>query len=215
MSESNPILDTKYILLSKIGDGLTAEVYLTKNIKNNEISATKIMKSDEEEENKTDKNKAFKTETEILKKIKNDNIVNIIESGEGIIEQSNGKKGEKYPYLTLEYAEKGDLFNYIYYPKKGLGENLGKIIFKEILNGIKACHDNKIVHRDLKLENILLDNNYKAKIADFGFAVIIKDNEKLKTVIGTQTYQAPEIYLKNLMMELKLIFFHLVLFYLF
>ena len=146
MSESNPILDTKYILLSKIGDGLTAEVYLTKNIKNNEISATKIMKSDEEEENKTDKNKAFKTETEILKQIKNDNIVNIIESGEGIIEESNGKKGEKYPYLTLEYAEKGDLFNYIYYPKKGLGENLGKIIFKEILNGIKACHDNKIVH---------------------------------------------------------------------
>ena len=197
MSESNPILDTKYILLSKIGDGLTAEVYLTKNIKNNEISATKIMKSDEEEENKTDKNKAFKTETEILKQIKNDNIVNIIESGEGIIEESNGKKGEKYPYLTLEYAEKGDLFNYIYYPKKGLGENLGKIIFKEILNGIKACHDNKIVHRDLKLENILLDNNYKAKIADFGFAVIIKDNEKLKTVIGTQTYQAPEIYLKK------------------
>jgi serine/threonine protein kinase len=197
MSESNPILDTKYILLSKIGDGLTAEVYLTKNIKNNEISATKIMKSDEEEENKTDKNKAFKTETEILKQIKNDNIVNIIESGEGIIEESNGKKGEKYPYLTLEYAEKGDLFNYIYYPKKGLGENLGKIIFKEILNGIKACHDNKIVHRDLKLENILLDNNYNAKIADFGFAVIIKDNEKLKTVIGTQTYQAPEIYLKK------------------
>ena len=197
MSESKPILDKKYILISKIGDGLTAEVYLTKNIENNSISATKIMKSEEEMDKNSKKQNVFKTETEILKKIKNENIINIIESGEGIIEEKDNKKLEKYPYLTLEYAEKGDLFNYIYFPKKGLGENLGKIIFKEILNGIKACHDNKIVHRDLKLENILLDNNYKAKIADFGFAVIIKENEKLNSIIGTQTYQAPEIYLKK------------------
>ena len=197
MCESKPILDTKYILLSKIGDGLTSEVYITKNIQNNQISATKIMKLDEESTKTSKKNNPFETEAEILKKIKNENIINIIESGEGIIEEKDGKKGEKYPYLTLEYAEKGDLFNYIYYPKKGLGENLGKIIFKEILNGVKVCHDNKIVHRDLKLENILLDNNYKVKIADFGFAVIIKENEKLNSIIGTQTYQAPEIYLKK------------------
>ena len=71
MSESKPILDTKYILLSKIGDGLTAEVYITKNIQNNQISATKITphptlnnikNSLNKNENKDDDNKEKKDE---------------------------------------------------------------------------------------------------------------------------------------------------------
>ena len=196
MDSPKEILDSKYILLYKIGSGGTAEVYLSQDIKNNNISATKIQNK-EEEEGKEKKGNIFKAESEILNSIKNENIVNIIDYGEGSIENEKGEKGEKYPYLTLEYAEKGDLFNYIYFPKRGFNEELGKIIFKEILNGVKACHDNKIVHRDLKLENILLTDEFKVKIADFGFAIKIKDNEKLKTILGTPTYQAPEILLKK------------------
>ena len=211
MIESKPILDNKYYILSKIGSGGTAIVYLTKDIKNNKIYATKILKKeDDEEEPKNEKEKEkekkkllnkikiFQKESEILKSVHNENILNIIDDGEGSIEKKIGESGnKKYQYITLEYAEKGDLFSYIYFPKKGFNEDFGKIIFKGILNGIKACHDKKIIHRDLKLENILLDSNFNPKIADFGIGVILKNNEKLKNITGTRSYQAPEILLKK------------------
>ena len=99
MDSPKEILDSKYILLSKIGSGGTAEVYLSQDIKNNNISATKIQNK-EEEEGKEKKGNIFKAESEILNSIKNENIVNIIDYGEGSIENEKGEKGEKYPYFT-------------------------------------------------------------------------------------------------------------------
>ncbi len=211
MIETKPILDNKYYIISKIGSGGTSIVYLTEDIKNHNIYATKILKKEDDEEvaiNEKEKEKEnkkllnkikiFKKETEILKTVHNENILNMIDYGEGFIEKKIGESGnKKYQYITLEYAEKGDLFSYIYFPKKGFNEDFGKIIFKGILNGIKACHDKNIIHRDLKLENILLDSNFNPKIADFGIGVILKNNEKLKNITGTRSYQAPEILLKK------------------
>ena len=145
---NKPILDNKYYIISKIGSGGTSIVYLTEDIKTHKIYATKILKKDEEEEEEQNekeqkqllnKIKTFKKESEILKSIHNENILNIIDDGEGSIEKKIGESGnKKYQYITLEYAEKGDLFSYIYFPKKGFNEDFGKIIFKGILNGIKV-----------------------------------------------------------------------------
>lgn len=65
----------------------------------------------------------------------------------------------------MEYVPGGELFEYIK-KQKGMAESDAKEMFREILQGVKHCHDNGIAHRDLKLENILLDNNCKPKVRD-------------------------------------------------
>ena len=54
--------------------------------------------------------------------------------------------------------------------KVGLGEKYGKVIFRKILEGVQACHNANICHRDLKMQNILFDEQFNPKICDFGFA---------------------------------------------
>ena len=54
-------------------------------------------------------------------------------------------------------------------------------------------HDNNIAHRDIKPENILIDKNFEVKLADFGFATILDEGQKSKTVLGTERYMSPEI----------------------
>ena len=75
--------------------------------------------------------------------------------------------------------------------KSGLGELKSKVIFYKIFEGIKCCHENNICHRDLKLENILLDEKINPKICDFGFAC--KNGLKLEEYLGTPMYKPPEI----------------------
>jgi polo-like kinase 1 len=63
------------------------------------------------------------------------------------------------------------------------------------VRAIKFLHEHKVVHRDLKLENILLDKNFNLKVADFGLSVKSKFNaaEKLSVHVGTEKYMAPEM----------------------
>ena len=71
-------------------------------------------------------------------------------------------------------------------------------MFKKILEGVQNCHSSGICHRDLKLHNILLDNDFNPKICDFGFATEIKGKDgsgKLTDYLGTLNYAAPEIFL--------------------
>lgn len=69
-------------------------------------------------------------------------------------------------------------------------------MFKQIVEGINYCHKINIVHRDIKLENILLDEFKNAKIIDFGFAICTPDTSKLKIFCGTPQYMSPEIVSK-------------------
>ena len=81
-------------------------------------------------------------------------------------------------------------------------------MFYKILEGVQACHEADICHRDLKAQNILVDENddkiWNPKICDFGFAA--RGKELLEEKLGTACYIAPEIYKKKNMMVLKLIF---------
>lgn len=58
------------------------------------------------------------------------------------------------------------------------------------------CHDNNISHRDIKLENILLENEKTVKLIDFGFSIKVSDDKKLGIFCGTPSYMSPEIVLK-------------------
>jgi serine/threonine protein kinase len=94
-------------------------------------------------------------------------------------------------YLVSEYAPNGEIFEYI--ARHGrMSEGLARRKFHQMVAAVEYCHSRRVVHRDLKLENILVDDNLNLKIADFGFATY-KKIDRLKSYRGTMTYMAPEI----------------------
>lgn len=90
----------------------------------------------------------------------------------------------------MEYAEGGELFDYIV-KRKRLDEKEAVNIMQHILAGVEYIHKNGIVHRDLKPENLLMDHNKNIKIVDFGLSNQYKPGERLKTACGSPCYAAP------------------------
>ena len=70
-------------------------------------------------------------------------------------------------------------------------------MFYQMLKSVEYCHRENIIHRDIKLENLLLDENSKLKIIDFGFSTCIPNDKKIKIFCGTPSYMAPEIVMKT------------------
>ncbi|XP_051053408.1 serine/threonine-protein kinase SIK2 isoform X5 [Phodopus roborovskii] len=96
-------------------------------------------------------------------------------------------------YLVTEYAKNGEIFDYLANHGR-LNESEARRKFWQILSAVDYCHGRKIVHRDLKAENLLLDNNMNIKIADFGFGNFFKTGELLATWCGSPPYAAPEVF---------------------
>ena len=71
----------------------------------------------------------------------------------------------------MEYAPKGSLFDIVRYGG-ALSEVIARTYFKQIVSGLRHCHSKDIVHRDLKLQNILLDEHFNIKICDFGLSEV-------------------------------------------
>ncbi|XP_057695961.1 serine/threonine-protein kinase SIK2 isoform X2 [Corythoichthys intestinalis] len=96
-------------------------------------------------------------------------------------------------YLVTEYAKNGEIFDYL--AKHGrLSEMEARRKFWQILSAVEYCHNRKIVHRDLKAENLLLDSHMNIKIADFGFGNFFQPGEPLATWCGSPPYAAPEVF---------------------
>ncbi|XP_030633409.1 NUAK family SNF1-like kinase 2 [Chanos chanos] len=94
--------------------------------------------------------------------------------------------------IVMEYASQGDLYDYICDRQK-ITEREARHFFRQIVSAVHYCHKNGIVHRDLKLENILLDGNGNVKIADFGLSNLYHGDEYLQTFCGSPLYASPEI----------------------
>ena len=181
-------IDSKYIIIDKKGHGASSSVYLVREIKTQKVYAAKVLKKEQD---------LFQNEINILnilKPYKNPNITNLVSSGKGLIFREKSPQ-KSTPYLVLEYASKGEFFNYIYYAHSGFNELHSKYIFSKILNGIEACHNAGICHRDLKMQNILVDENFNPRLCDFGFAT--KNNDHLTDYLGTLQYAAPEILINQ------------------
>lgn len=101
--------------------------------------------------------------------------------------------------IITDFYEKGDLFYLIQDMKKrgdNFDENIIWKIFLDICLGVEYLHDNNIIHRDLKTSNILIDNNYRAYIGDFGVSKILNKYPHTSTQIGTPFYMSPELFRK-------------------
>jgi serine/threonine protein kinase len=128
------------------------------------------------------KRKVF-SEVFLLKRIHHRHVVRILE----VFESS------KHVLLVMEYTSGGDLLQFVKY-KKRLSEAEARLIFRQIVEGAIAIHSYGILHRDFKLDNILLDGNYSTiKICDFGVSRILKRGQVCYDKCGTPAYIAPEI----------------------
>eukprot|EP00093_Oithona_nana_P012127 12127.XXX_335556_330278_1 [CDS] Oithona nana genome sequencing. len=99
-------------------------------------------------------------------------------------------------YLVLEFADGGDMYDYIMKHEGGLDENTAKKYFRQIVTAIQYCHKLHVVHRDLKPENVVFFEKLgMVKLTDFGFSNKFDPGQRLQTSCGSLAYSAPEILL--------------------
>ena len=164
----------------KIGQGGFGKVNLGLHILS---GRTVAIKSFNKEKYSNEKMKKIFYEMNLMKSLNHKNITKILELFEN----------EKYIFIIMEYINGGNLFSYVKKRRK-LSEKTTKFIFKQIILGIKEIHSKNIVHRDIKLENILIDLNNNVKICDFGIGCRISSPDQiLHDRCGTPIYMAPEI----------------------
>ena len=165
-------LDREYYYINEpIGFGSFSIIYKGYKYEDNSPVAIKLI-------TKIVDPKYFENEVKIMRKINHDNILKLYK----VI-----KKNDKI-YLILEYCNGGDLSNYI----KNRINSYDNKFFHQILEGLKYLYNHKILHRDIKPQNILIHNN-NIKISDFGFAKSFEKTELITTFCGSPLYMAPEI----------------------
>ena len=187
------LLDNKYIILKDFGEGVSCKAYKIWEPNTNKECLAKIFK---------EYNIFIENEVKINKEINKYEIpffTKYITSSVGEVIINNTK--EYKPYIILELCSKGKLLDYVDYTKGILNEKYIKIIFLKIAKAINFLHQMGICHRDIKLQNILLDEEYNLKICDFGFSSFITKYKngrikKFEDFAGTLQYMAPEIIMR-------------------
>ena len=192
--QSQTIIDGKYLKIKRLGSGAEGIVYKVKEIKTGKIYVAKIMEFEEtyDEDEIKENEKILQIKKNIFNKISAINppspyIIGCIYAGKGDIIKNDKIKNRNY--FIFEYAKKGDLWK-ITQIAGGLGERCSKIIFKRILLGVQTLHKAGVYHRDLKVDNIVLDDKYNPKICDFGLAT--DEKGVLNDGIGTINYKPPQ-----------------------
>ena len=191
IEETNGLPTKKYKVISRLGDGSYGTVYLAMNLfTRTNVAMKKINKVKENEIDEME----IKNEIDILKKLDHPNIVKILEF----------YSTEKAYYIITDYCSCGELYNQI---KHQYTENQLAVLFYQLFSGLCYLHANNIVHRDLKLENIIISeierdketnkNLFWIKIIDFGTAKIFEKNKSEKAVVGSSYYIAPEVLQKH------------------
>ena len=181
--KSYPESNTKFYLFGReIGHGAFGKVNLCLHIGSGHLVAMKtFVKKDSKYKETKEK---LKNEVEVLSKLHHPFINQILDNFET----------DTHFFIVMEYIC-GDLLSFIRKRNK-LNEQIAKMIFKQIIEGLKYIHKKNIIHRDIKLDNILIDTTNTVKICDFGVSRKISKGEKIYERCGTPAYIAPEIYKK-------------------
>ncbi len=173
------MIGDRYEILEKIGTGGMSDVYKAKCHKLNRFVAVKVLKQ-EFSENANFVSK-FRTEAQAAAGLAHPNIVNVYDVGE-----ENG-----IHYIVMELVEGITLKKYI--------EKKARLSYKEAVSiaiqvsmGIEAAHNNHIIHRDIKPQNIIISKDGKVKVTDFGIAKAATSNTITSNVMGSVHYTSPE-----------------------
>ena len=169
-----------YLYGRQIGHGAFGKVNIALHVASGRLVAIKSF--NKKNLKKKNGKQKIKNEIEMLSRLRHPFISQILDSFET----------ETHIFIVMEYIC-GDLLGFI--RKRGkLSETVSKIIFKQLIEGLKYIHKKKIVHRDIKLDNILIDLTNTIKICDFGVSRKISGDEIMNEHCGTPAYIAPEIF---------------------
>lgn len=178
----------EYDILRDLGAGAFSTVKLGKHKDSGNLVALKIIKEDALDNSST--MNTFKNEVEIMQELTHPYIINMLTfSDEGVLKNPGGKTRENLIYLTLELASGGELFDFIA-QTGSFSEPVARYYFHQMIDAFEYLHSRGISHRDMKPDNIMLDDDFNIKIADFGFSTRAAANQSFK---GTRSYMAPEI----------------------
>ncbi|CAD8050182.1 unnamed protein product [Paramecium primaurelia] len=176
-----------YIFMEELGRGNYGCVYKCKNISDQSIHAIKVIEYQSPSFKGGIVGQLLKEEINSLAQIESPYVLRL----EHYLQTTNRC------YIVMEYCDSGDLYQYWLRYNRILDENKTLVIIRQILNGLMELHKNKIIHRDLKLANILL-NKSQVKLADLGFCKRLKDNDVHdKLQLGSPGTIAPEIVNKE------------------
>ena len=173
------MIGDRYEILEKIGTGGMSDVYKAKCHKLNRYVAVKVLKQEfSENENFVSK---FRIEAQAAASLMHPNIVNVYDVG---------AENDIY-YIVMELVEGITLKKYI--------ERKARLSYKEAVSiaiqvsmGIEAAHNNHIIHRDIKPQNIIISREGKVKVTDFGIAKAATSNTITSNVMGSMHYTSPE-----------------------
>lgn len=179
MIKVGTIVGDRYEILEKIGVGGMAEVFKGKDHKLNRYVAVKVLKEEFRENDAFVKK--FKEEAQAAARLAHPNIVNVYDVGD-----ENG-----IYYIVMELVEGITLKNYI--------ERKGSLTIKEatsiaiqVCAGLEVAHNNHIVHRDIKPQNIIISREGKVKVTDFGIAKATTSQTTTANAMGSVHYASPE-----------------------
>jgi cyclin-dependent kinase-like len=175
-------MQNKYEVLEVVGEGAYGIVYKCRNKETGKFVAIKKFKEVEDELVK----KTMKRELRMLQRMHHENIVDFVEAFK--------RKGNLF--LVFEYVEK-NLLEILQDSPRGLEPKLIRHFMYQLCKAIKYLHDQNVIHRDVKPENLLVNENMDLKLCDFGFARLISGSskERLTDYVATRWYRAPELLL--------------------
>ena len=170
-----------YQIIKLLGKGSFGKVYLGLQRLTNRLVAIKCLEKAHMKDDSV--KRKILSEVKILKAVLgHPNIVKLLEVFEN----------KKYVFFVTEYASNGDLLKLIKNTNK-VPEHDAKYMFFQIAMGLRYIHQQGIIHRDIKPDNILIDESNRCKICDFGVSRHIDPKEKINEQCGTPAYLAPEI----------------------
>lgn len=173
------LIGDRYEILEKIGTGGMSDVYKAKCHKLNRFVAIKVLKQEFNEN--TNFVSKFRIEAQAAAGLAHPNIVNVYDVGEE----------EGIYYIVMELVEGITLKNYIE-KKARLSVKEAVSIAIQVSMGIEAAHNNNIIHRDIKPQNIMIARDGKVKVTDFGIAKAATSNTITSNVMGSVHYTSPE-----------------------